>query len=66
MPLSNYSALDTQPLATLPICRATEVLLKAAIAAGSIDSYIEKFMWKDSIDIKKVSCDQITKLAGRV
>jgi len=38
------------------------VLLKAAIATGSIDSYLEKFMWEDSIDIKKVLCNQITKL----
>jgi len=39
-----------------------QVLLKAAIAAGSIDSNVEKFMWEDGIDIKKVLCDQITKL----
>jgi len=39
-----------------------QMLLKAAITAGSIDSYVKKFMWEDGIDIKKVSCDQITKL----
>jgi len=39
-----------------------QVLLKAAIAASSIDSYLEKFMWEDSVDVKKVSCNQITKL----
>jgi len=39
-----------------------QVLLKAAIATGSIDSYVEKFMWEDGIDIKKVLCNQVTKL----
>jgi len=39
-----------------------QVLLKAAIAASSIDSYLEKFMWEDGVDVKKVLCDQITKL----
>jgi len=38
------------------------VLLKAAITTGSIDSYVEKFMWEDSINIEKVLCDQVTKL----
>jgi len=39
-----------------------QVLLKATIAAGSIDRYVEKFMWEDSIDIKKILCNQVTKL----
>jgi len=39
-----------------------QAFLKAAIATGSIDSYLKKFMWEDGIDIKKVLCNQITKL----
>jgi len=59
MPQSNYSALDTQPLATFLLefvnFQSYKVFLKEVIATGSIDSYVEKFMWEDSIDIEKVS-----------
>jgi len=54
--LSNFANLDFTSF------QSYQVLLKAAIAAGSIDSYLKKFMWEDSIDVKRVSCDQITKL----
>jgi len=51
------------PLHHWPICHfGHQVLLKAAAAAGSIDSYVEKFMWEDGIDIQKVSSGQVTKL----
>jgi len=54
--LGNFANLDFISF------QSYQVLLKAAITAGSIDSYLEKFMWEDGVDIKKVSCNQITKL----
>jgi len=54
--LGNFANLDFTSF------QSYQVLLKAAIAAGNIDSYLEKFMWEDGIDVKKVLCDQITKL----
>jgi len=54
--LSSFAYLDFASF------QSYQVLLKAVIATGSIDIYVKKFMWEDSIDIKKVSCDQITKL----
>jgi len=66
MPLSNSNSLDTMlgNFANLDFTsfQSYQVLLKAAIAAGSIHSYLEKFMWEDGIDVKRVSCNQITKL----
>jgi len=54
--LSHFATLDFASF------QSYQVLLKAAIVAGSIGSYVEKFMWEDGIDIEKVSCNQITKL----
>jgi len=54
--LSNFANLDFTSF------QSYQVLLKAAIATGSIDSYLKKFMWEDGVDVKKVSCNQITKL----
>jgi len=54
--LSNFANLDFTSF------QSYQVLLRAVIAAGSIDSYLKKFMWEDGIDIKKVLCNQITKL----
>jgi hypothetical protein len=54
--LGNFANLDFTSF------QSYQVLLKAAIATGSIDSYLKKFMWEDGIDVKRVLCDQITKL----
>jgi len=54
--LGNFGNLDFASF------QSYQVLLRAAIATGSIDSYLKKFMWEDGIDIKKLLCDQITKL----
>jgi len=54
--LGNFANLDFTSF------QSYQVLLKAAITASSIDSYLERFMWEDGVDIKKVLCDQITKL----
>jgi len=50
-PLGNFANLY------LSSFHSYQVLLKAAIAAGSIDTYLKKFMWEDGIDVKKVLCD---------
>jgi len=39
-----------------------KLLLKAAIAAGSVDSYIEKFLLDDGINIKQLPADQLAKI----
>jgi len=54
--LGNFANLDFTSF------QSYQVLLKSAITSGSIGSYLERFTWEDSIDIKKVLCDQITKL----
>jgi len=61
---TEYAPEQTQPaghstLGHFASFQSYQVLLKAAIATGSIDSYVGKFMWEDSINIKKVSCDQV-------
>jgi hypothetical protein len=54
--LCHFSTLDYASF------QSYQVLLKAATAAGSVDSYIEKFMWEDSIDISVVSSEQVAKI----
>jgi len=59
---AGHSTLSHSASLDLASFQSYQVLLKAAIAVASIDSYVEKFMWEDSIGIEKVLCDQITKL----
>jgi len=60
--LGNFANLDFTSF------QSYQVLLKAAIAAGSIDSYLKKFMWEDGVDVKRVLCDnhQTKKISGTV
>jgi len=57
-----HSTLGHFATLAFPSFQSYQLLLKAAIAVGSIDSFVEKFMWEDSINIKEVSSDQVTKL----
>jgi len=39
-----------------------KILLKAAIASGSVDSYVEKFLVEDGIDVKRLPADWLAKI----
>jgi len=46
----------------LPHSRATKILLKAAISSGSVDSYVEKFLVEDRINVKCLQADRLAKI----
>jgi len=39
-----------------------KILLKAAIASGTVDSYVEKFLLEDGIDFKSLPADRLAKI----
>jgi len=39
-----------------------KILLKAAIASGTVDSYVEKFLLEDRIDFKRLPADRLAKI----
>jgi len=39
-----------------------KILLKAAIASGSVDSYVEKFLLEDGIDVERLPADRLAKI----
>jgi len=39
-----------------------KILLKAAITSGTVDNYVEKFLLKDRIDVKRLPADQLAKI----
>jgi len=39
-----------------------KILLKAAIASGTVDSYVEKFLLEDGIDVKYLPADKLAKI----
>jgi len=39
-----------------------KILLKAAIASGTVDSYVEKFLVEDGIDVKRLPADRLAKI----
>jgi len=39
-----------------------KILLKAAIASGTVDSYVQKFLFEDRIDFKCLPADQLAKI----
>jgi len=39
-----------------------KILLKAAIASGTVDSYVEKFLVEDGINVECLLADKLAKL----
>jgi len=39
-----------------------KILLKAEIASGTVDSYVEKFLLEDRIDVKCLPAEQLAKI----
>jgi len=39
-----------------------KILLKAAIASGTVDSYVEKFLVEDGIDVEHLPADRLAKI----
>jgi len=39
-----------------------KILLKAAIASGTVDSYVEKFLLEDRINVKHLPADWLAKI----
>jgi len=39
-----------------------KILLKAAIASGTVDSYVKKFLLEDEIDVKCLPADRLAKI----
>jgi len=39
-----------------------KILLKAVIASGSVDSYVEKFLLEDGIDVERLPADRLAKI----
>jgi len=39
-----------------------KILLKVAIASGSVDSYVEKFLVEDRINVECLPADQLAKI----
>jgi len=39
-----------------------KILLKAAIASGTVDSYVEKFLVEDRINVKGLPADRLAKI----
>jgi len=39
-----------------------KILLKAAIASGTVDSYVEKFLVEDGINVKGLPADRLAKI----
>jgi len=47
----------------LPHYRATRYYSrKAVIASGTVDSYVEKFLLEDGINVKRLPADQLAKI----
>jgi len=42
--------------------QAEQILLKAAIASGTVDSYVEKFLFEDGINFKWLPAERLNKL----
>jgi len=39
-----------------------KILLKVAIASGTVDSYVEKFLVEDRIDVERLPADRLAKI----
>jgi len=39
-----------------------KILLKAAIASGTVDSYVEKFLLEDRINVERLPADWLAKI----
>jgi hypothetical protein len=39
-----------------------KILLRAAIASGTVDGYVEKFLVEDGIDVKGLPADRLAKI----
>jgi len=39
-----------------------KILLKAVIASGTVDSYVEKFLVEDRINVERLPADQLAKI----
>jgi len=46
----------------MPLFQGYKILLKAAIASGTVDSYVEKFLLEDGIDFKRIPAKRLNKL----
>jgi len=43
-----------------------KILLKAAIASGTVDSYVEKFLLEEGVDVKCLLADQLAKIKSHL
>ena len=60
--LSEHSFYNISPDLDFVSFQGYKILLKAAIASGTVDSYVEKFLVEDGIDVKGLPADRLAKI----
>jgi len=57
-----YNTYCISPDLDLASFQGYKILLKAAIASGTVDSYVEKFLLEDGINVEHLPADQLAKI----
>jgi len=60
--LSEDSFYNISPDLDFESFQGYKILLKAAIASGTVDSYVEKFLVEDGINVEHLSADRLAKI----
>jgi len=60
--LGVYNTYCISPNLDYASFQAYKIFLKAAIASGTVDSYVEKFLLEDKIDFKWLPSERLNKL----
>jgi len=61
-PKHNQGCYNISPDLDFASFQGYKILLKAAIASGTVDSYVEKFLVEDRIDVKRLPADRLAKI----
>jgi len=60
--LSEPSFYNISPDLDFASFQGYKILLKAAIASGTVDIYVEKFLVEDGIDVEHLLADRLAKI----
>jgi len=60
--LSEPSCYSISPDLDFASFQGYKILLKAAIASGTVDGYVEKFLVEDGINVERLPADRLAKI----
>jgi len=60
--LSEHGCYSISPDLDFASFQGYKILLKAAIASGTVDSYVEKFLVEDGINVEHLLADRLAKI----